>query len=159
MSDVGLLCCNAMWTCRYVTLFWRNMLLPSFGINHWYLPTSLHGVVMQVININIFTAVRASHLNVLQNTHVTAPNSKAYVLCLLQADEDPPHAYSQVFVLKPLGNSFFCQHDIFRLGIHDTAWRMSTSRNTKWIQKALLLLWLVVVMDVLPVHGIWTPNE
>jgi hypothetical protein len=43
------------------------------------------------------------------------------VLGRLQADEDPPHAYSQVFVLKPLGNSFFCQHDIFRLGIHDTA--------------------------------------
>ncbi|CAG9765510.1 unnamed protein product [Ceutorhynchus assimilis] len=43
------------------------------------------------------------------------------VLGRLQADEDPPHAYSQVFVLKPLGNSFFVQHDIFRLGIHDTA--------------------------------------
>ncbi|XP_066594742.1 probable nuclear transport factor 2 isoform X2 [Prorops nasuta] len=41
------------------------------------------------------------------------------VLGRLQADEDPPHAFSQVFVLKPLGNSFFCQHDIFRLGIHD----------------------------------------
>nr|CAD7200759.1 unnamed protein product [Timema douglasi]CAD7405696.1 unnamed protein product [Timema poppensis] len=37
------------------------------------------------------------------------------------ADDDPPHAYSQVFVLKPLGSSFYCQHDIFRLGIHDTA--------------------------------------
>ncbi|EFA10795.1 probable nuclear transport factor 2 isoform X1 [Tribolium castaneum] len=43
------------------------------------------------------------------------------VLGRLQADEDPPHAFSQVFVLKPLGNSFFVQHDIFRLGIHDTA--------------------------------------
>ncbi|XP_046427256.1 probable nuclear transport factor 2 isoform X1 [Neodiprion virginianus] len=42
------------------------------------------------------------------------------VLGRLQADEDPPHAFSQIFVLKPLGNSFFCQHDIFRLGIHDT---------------------------------------
>ncbi|KAK1133598.1 hypothetical protein K0M31_011400 [Melipona bicolor] len=39
----------------------------------------------------------------------------------LTADEDPPHAFSQIFVLKPLGNSFFCQHDIFRLGIHDSA--------------------------------------
>nr|CAD7393898.1 unnamed protein product [Timema cristinae] len=38
-----------------------------------------------------------------------------------RADDDPPHAYSQVFVLKPLGSSFYCQHDIFRLGIHDTA--------------------------------------
>ncbi|XP_066145030.1 probable nuclear transport factor 2 isoform X1 [Euwallacea fornicatus] len=43
------------------------------------------------------------------------------VLGRLQADEDPPHAFSQVFVLKPLGNSFFVQHDIFRLGIHDSA--------------------------------------
>ncbi|XP_017880984.1 probable nuclear transport factor 2 isoform X1 [Ceratina calcarata] len=43
------------------------------------------------------------------------------VLGRLQADEDPPHAFSQIFVLKPLGNSFFCQHDIFRLGIHDSA--------------------------------------
>ncbi|XP_026462115.1 probable nuclear transport factor 2 isoform X2 [Ctenocephalides felis] len=43
------------------------------------------------------------------------------VLGRLQCDEDPPHAYSQIFVLKPLGTSFFLQHDIFRLGIHDTA--------------------------------------
>lgn len=40
---------------------------------------------------------------------------------ILQCDDDPPHAYSQVFVLKPLGNSYFCQHDMFRLNIHDTA--------------------------------------
>nr|CAH7750424.1 unnamed protein product [Callosobruchus chinensis] len=43
------------------------------------------------------------------------------VLGRLQADEDPPHAFSQVFVLKPLGTSFYVQHDIFRLGIHDSA--------------------------------------
>jgi len=43
------------------------------------------------------------------------------VLGRLQCDEDPPHAFSQVFSLKPLGNSFFCQHDIFRLNIHDSA--------------------------------------
>ncbi|XP_019872020.1 probable nuclear transport factor 2 isoform X1 [Aethina tumida] len=43
------------------------------------------------------------------------------VLGRLQADEDPPHAFSQVFCLKPLGSSFYVQHDIFRLGIHDTA--------------------------------------
>lgn len=43
------------------------------------------------------------------------------VLGRLQCDDDPPHAYSQIFVLKPLGASFYCQHDIFRLGIHDTA--------------------------------------
>jgi len=43
------------------------------------------------------------------------------VLGRLQCDDDPPHAFSQVFSLKPLGNSFFCQHDIFRLNIHDSA--------------------------------------
>lgn len=42
-----------------------------------------------------------------------------FYLCF-QCDEDPPHAFSQVFVLKPLGTSFFVQHDIFRLGIHDS---------------------------------------
>lgn len=39
----------------------------------------------------------------------------------LKTDEDPPHAYSQVFVLKPIGNSFYLQHDVFRLIIHDSA--------------------------------------
>ncbi|XP_065085004.1 probable nuclear transport factor 2 isoform X1 [Ochlerotatus camptorhynchus] len=43
------------------------------------------------------------------------------VLGRLQCDDDPPHAYAQVFVLKPLGGSFFCAHDIFRLCIHNSA--------------------------------------
>uniref|UniRef100_A0A182MSB6 NTF2-related export protein n=1 Tax=Anopheles culicifacies TaxID=139723 RepID=A0A182MSB6_9DIPT len=43
------------------------------------------------------------------------------VLGRLQCDDDPPHAYSQTFVLKPIGTSFFCAHDIFRLNIHNTA--------------------------------------
>ncbi|KAI5638536.1 nuclear transport factor 2 (NTF2) domain-containing protein [Phthorimaea operculella] len=43
------------------------------------------------------------------------------VLGRLKCDEDPPHAYTQTFVLKPLGESFFVQHDIFRLSIHDVA--------------------------------------
>ncbi|XP_034952462.1 probable nuclear transport factor 2 isoform X1 [Chelonus insularis] len=43
------------------------------------------------------------------------------VLGQLKTDDDPPHMYVQTFVLKPLGTSFFCQHDIFRLGIHDVA--------------------------------------
>ncbi|XP_015116745.1 probable nuclear transport factor 2 isoform X1 [Diachasma alloeum] len=44
-----------------------------------------------------------------------------HVLGRLKTDDDPPHAYSQIFVLKPLGGSFYCQHDIFRLVIHETA--------------------------------------
>lgn len=31
-----------------------------------------------------------------------------------------PHAYIQTFVLKPFEGSFFVQHDIFRLVLHDT---------------------------------------
>ncbi|KAI9582131.1 probable nuclear transport factor 2 isoform X1 [Glossina fuscipes] len=42
------------------------------------------------------------------------------VLGRLQCDEDPPHAYSQIFVLKPMGGTFFCAHDIFRLNIHNS---------------------------------------
>ncbi|XP_052866203.1 probable nuclear transport factor 2 [Anopheles cruzii] len=43
------------------------------------------------------------------------------VLGRLQCDDDPPHAYSQTFVLKPIGTSFYCAHDIFRLNIHNSA--------------------------------------
>ncbi|XP_063922031.1 probable nuclear transport factor 2 isoform X2 [Zophobas morio] len=42
------------------------------------------------------------------------------VLGRLQTDEDMPHAYIQTFVLKPIEGSFFVQHDIFRLVLHDT---------------------------------------
>ncbi|XP_066998247.1 probable nuclear transport factor 2 isoform X2 [Anabrus simplex] len=42
------------------------------------------------------------------------------VLGRLQTDEDPPHAYIQTFVLKPIGTSFYVQHDLFRLALHDT---------------------------------------
>lgn len=37
----------------------------------------------------------------------------------LQTDEDPAHAYIQTFVLKPIGTSFYVQHDVFRLALHD----------------------------------------
>lgn len=38
-----------------------------------------------------------------------------------QTDDDMPHAYTQTFILKPIGSSFFVQHDIFRLALHDMA--------------------------------------
>lgn len=46
-----------------------------------------------------------------------------YVSCCIpfQCDEDPPHSYMQTFVLKPLGDAFFVQHDVFRLSIHESA--------------------------------------
>lgn len=43
------------------------------------------------------------------------------VLGRLQTDDDPPHGFSHVFVLKPVGTSFYCAHDIFRLAIHNNA--------------------------------------
>merc|ERR1711860_266550 len=39
------------------------------------------------------------------------------VLGQLKTDEDPP----QAFVLKPNADSFFIQHDMFRLGLHNIA--------------------------------------
>lgn len=39
-----------------------------------------------------------------------------------QTDEDPPLTYSQTFTLKPIASSFYVQHDIFRLGLHDSLW-------------------------------------
>uniref|UniRef100_A0A8D8VVN4 NTF2-related export protein n=1 Tax=Cacopsylla melanoneura TaxID=428564 RepID=A0A8D8VVN4_9HEMI len=42
------------------------------------------------------------------------------VLGRLQTDDDPPLTYSQTFTLKPIASSFYVQHDIFRLGLHDS---------------------------------------
>ena len=41
--------------------------------------------------------------------------------CFCQTDEDPPHGFSQAFVLKPLGQSWFIAHDMFRLALHHVA--------------------------------------
>lgn len=42
-------------------------------------------------------------------------------LTIRQMDDDPPHGFNQTFVLKPLGDSFFVQHDFFRLALHHIA--------------------------------------
>jgi len=41
------------------------------------------------------------------------------VLGQLQMDQDPAHGFTQTFVLKPQAGSFFIQHDMFRLVIHN----------------------------------------
>ncbi|CAL4159406.1 unnamed protein product [Meganyctiphanes norvegica] len=41
------------------------------------------------------------------------------VLGQLKLDEDPVHGFSQTFILKPLNDTFFIQHDAFRLVIHN----------------------------------------
>jgi len=41
------------------------------------------------------------------------------VIGQLKTDEDPPHSFAQTFVLKPMEQSFYLQHDVFRLAIHN----------------------------------------
>nr|ACO11586.1 Probable nuclear transport factor 2 [Caligus rogercresseyi] len=41
------------------------------------------------------------------------------VLGQLKTDNDPPQSFTQSFVLKPANDSFFIQHDMFRLVIHN----------------------------------------
>jgi hypothetical protein len=73
--DVGLLGSNAVWTCRKIQTFRRNILPLSIGLKMeaawrwrqyvppkpWYLPTSPHGVTTKKY-IDIFTAVRTSEI-------------------------------------------------------------------------------------------------
>lgn len=40
------------------------------------------------------------------------------VLGQLKTDDDPPHTFIQTFILKPANNSFYVEHDIFRLALH-----------------------------------------
>jgi len=44
-----------------------------------------------------------------------------HVMGQLKTDEDPPQSFTQVFVLKPNADSFFIQHDMFRLVLHNIA--------------------------------------
>merc|ERR1712088_1066815 len=43
------------------------------------------------------------------------------VLGQLKTDDDPDQSFTQTFVLKPGGDSFFIQHDVFRLVLHNVA--------------------------------------
>ncbi|XP_013775186.1 probable nuclear transport factor 2 isoform X2 [Limulus polyphemus] len=43
------------------------------------------------------------------------------VLGQLKTDDDPPHTFSQTFVLKPYNEGFYVQHDVFRIAVHDAA--------------------------------------
>lgn len=40
------------------------------------------------------------------------------VLGQLKTDDDPPHTFNQTFVLKTANDTFFVEHDIFRLALH-----------------------------------------
>jgi hypothetical protein len=39
------------------------------------------------------------------------------VIGQLKTDDDPPHPYTQMFVLKPAESSFYVAHDVFRLNL------------------------------------------
>ncbi|KAG7499988.1 hypothetical protein JOB18_004744 [Solea senegalensis] len=39
----------------------------------------------------------------------------------LKADDDPPMAFHQVFMLKCVNNGWACTNDVFRLGVHNIA--------------------------------------
>ena len=40
-------------------------------------------------------------------------------ICLIiQTDNDPPHGFSQCFVLMPSENTYFILNDMFRLSLH-----------------------------------------
>jgi len=43
------------------------------------------------------------------------------VLGQLKTDDDPPQSFMQNFVLRPGGDSFYIQHDVFRLVLHNVA--------------------------------------
>jgi hypothetical protein len=71
-EDVNIgLCCNAVWTCREIPPFRRNILLPPSGLKYflskrWFPPVGPHCSTTQNINTDTFTAVRTSYP--IQNT-------------------------------------------------------------------------------------------
>lgn len=65
-----------------------------------------------------FQAIR--HLVTKIDCQPTAENGVILLVTgQLKADEDPPHAYSQVFYLKNVNGAYCIGHDIFRLSIHN----------------------------------------
>ena len=65
-----------------------------------------------------FTSIQ--HLVTKVDCQPTADNGiLVLVTGRLKTDDDPPHAFSQTFYVKPLNNSYFIFHDIFRLSIHN----------------------------------------
>ena len=63
-------------------------------------------------------------------------------------DEDPPHGFNQTFVLKPLGDSFYVQHDMFRLALHHIAVWLEGS-TAMCVEEAVWHLLLIIC------YGTW----
>jgi hypothetical protein len=100
-TNIGVLGCNAFWSCKYKTpTFRRNILSPSSGLKsrrcgqyvsrkRWYQPTSPHGVTTEMANIHTYTNVRTSDLKfnvhrTLQAYYVITFFPDSLILLLLQ---------------------------------------------------------------------------
>jgi hypothetical protein len=68
---VGLLCCNAVWTCKWIPTIRRIIPPPFSGLkavcsfDRVYLPTCTYGAATHKTNIDIFTATRTWNLVIL----------------------------------------------------------------------------------------------
>jgi hypothetical protein len=69
-TNVGLLGCNAVWACKYILTFWRNIMPSSSGLMmetiqyispKRYLPTSQHGIKTQKTNTDRGCIICAFH--------------------------------------------------------------------------------------------------
>ncbi|KAH8301759.1 hypothetical protein KR059_010919 [Drosophila kikkawai] len=82
-------------------------------------PTFDGGVI-----INVLGRLQALVSNCLKSLRIllaVSSSSTYFFSIVLTCDDDPPHAFSQLFVLKANAGTFFVAHDIFRLNIHNSA--------------------------------------
>merc|ERR1719373_640495 len=82
-----------------------------------------------VILVRLMMILPTGSLRHLFSSHLVLPGSLLTTCSDLlsitslppKTDEDPPQSFMQNFVLKPAGDSFFIQHDVFRLVLHIVA--------------------------------------
>ncbi|KAK2164359.1 hypothetical protein LSH36_65g07062 [Paralvinella palmiformis] len=78
-----------------------------------------HPAIKDILE-NKITFQKIKHVVTKVDCQPTAENGVLVLVTgRLQTDDDPPHAFSQLFFLKPADNSYFIFHDIFRLSIHN----------------------------------------
>lgn len=82
--------------------------------------TQLQGSVKIMEKIQGLTFQRIAHVITAVDCQPTFDGGILInVLGQLKTDDDPPQSFTQCFVLKPANDSFFIQHDMFRLVIHN----------------------------------------
>ena len=106
------------------SFWWRDALPHQLGLGkrHWNLETSSAVVEFPPP----YRKWRVYIWNIFDLIQIYAIISKIYrdaadfsFVVSRQTDNDPPHGFSQTFFVKPLNNSYFIYHDIFRLSIHN----------------------------------------